>query len=142
MAIHFFQEDIPFDLSEKVKTKKWLKQLALEEGFKITELNYIFCSDDYLHNINMDYLDHDTYTDIITFDNSDDDRILEGDIFISIERIRDNAKIQNQEFVDELLRVLSHGLYHLCGYKDKLEQEIIVMRSKEDDAILKFKLLH
>src|SRR5690606_26796849 len=111
MAIHFFQEDIPFDLSEKVKTKKWLKQLALEEGFKITELNYIFCSDDYLHNINMDYLDHDTYTDIITFDNSDDDRILEGDIFISIERIRDNAKIQNQEFVDELLRVLSHGLY-------------------------------
>jgi|SRR5690606_20199330 len=139
MAIHFFQEDIQFNLTEKIKTKNWLKQLALEEGYKIGDLNYIFCSDEYLHTINVDYLNHDTYTDIITFDNSDENQLLEGDIFISIERIRENANSQNQDFLNELLRVLSHGLYHLCGYKDKLEREITVMRSKEDDAILKFK---
>ncbi len=141
MAIHFFQEDIQFNISEKLKIKKWLKQLASEEGYKITELNYIFCSDEYLHSINMDYLNHDTYTDIITFDNSDESHLLEGDIFISIERIKENAEIQSQEFRDELLRVLSHGLYHLCGYKDKLEQEIRAMRSKENNAITKFKIL-
>lgn len=139
MAIHFFQEDIQFNLKEKLKTKKWLKQLALEEGYTVGNLNYIFCSDEYLHNINMDYLDHDTYTDIITFDNSERDHHLEGDIFISIERIEENARIQKTNFLDELLRVLSHGLYHLCGYKDKLEREITVMRSKEDYAIMKFK---
>lgn len=139
MAIHFFQEDIQFNLAEKLKTKKWLKQLASEEGFRISELNFIFCSDEYLHTINVGYLDHDTYTDIITFDNSDENDILEGDIFISIERIRENAANQNQQFLDELLRVLSHGLYHLCGYKDKLERDAAVMRSKEDNAIVKFK---
>jgi probable rRNA maturation factor len=140
MAIHFFQEDVRFNLSDKLKTKKWLKQLASEEGFKIEQLNYIFCSDEYLYSINIDYLDHDTYTDIITFDNSDEDHVLEGDIFISINRIKENAETQQQEFLDELLRVLSHGLYHLCGYKDKLEREISIMRSKEDEAIKKFKL--
>lgn len=139
MAIHFFQEDIQFNLSEKLKTKKWLKQLASDEGRRIGELNYIFCSDEYLYTINIDYLNHDTYTDIITFDNSDRDDILEGDIFISIERIKENAINQNQHFLDELLRVLSHGLYHLCGYKDKLERDAAIMRSKEDDAIIKFK---
>ncbi|HLT08846.1 MAG TPA: rRNA maturation RNase YbeY [Cyclobacteriaceae bacterium] len=141
MAIHFFQEDISFNLPQKIKTKKWLNQIALEEGFRITELNYIFCSDEYLHAINVDYLNHDTYTDIITFDNSDQEDIIEGDIFISIDRIRENAELQKQNFQDELLRVLSHGLYHLSGYKDKLEQEIKIMRSKEDFAIDKFKVM-
>lgn len=141
MAINFFQEDTQFNLPEKLKTKRWLKVLSFEEGFKIIELNYIFCSDEYLHTINLDYLDHDTYTDIITFDNSEEAHVLEGDIFISIDRVKDNAKKQQQEFVDELLRVLSHGFFHLCGYKDKLEQEILTMRSKEDNAILTFKTL-
>lgn len=139
MAINFFQEDVQFNLPEKVKTKRWLKALSAEEGYTIGELNYIFCSDEYLHKINVDYLDHDTYTDIITFDNSDEDHVLEGDIFISIDRIKENATNQQQEFLDELLRVLSHGLYHLSGYKDKLEQEIAIMRSKENNAISKFK---
>lgn len=141
MAINFFQEDTQFNLPEKLKTKRWLKILSSEEGFKIIELNYIFCSDEYLHTINLDYLDHDTYTDIITFDNSEEGHVLEGDIFISIDRVKDNAKKQQQEFMDELLRVLSHGFFHLCGYKDKHEQEILTMRSKEDNAILKFKTL-
>lgn|SRR5690606_23353171 len=141
MAINFFQEDIRFNLSNKSKIKKWIKTLSGEEGFKISELNYIFCSDEYLHTINVDYLNHDNYTDIITFDNSDEDHILEGDIFISIDRVKDNANEGQQEFLDELLRVLSHGLYHLCGYKDKTEQEISTMRFKEDIAISKFKAL-
>lgn len=141
MAIHFFQEDIRFNLPDKLKTKKWLKELSSEEGFKINQLNYIFCSDKYLHAMNVDYLDHDTYTDVITFDNSDQQHVLEGDIFISIDRIKENAQNQGQEFLDELVRVLSHGLYHLCGYKDKDEQEIFIMRSKEDNAVLKFKSL-
>ena len=142
MAIHFFQEDIQFNLPDKLKTKKWLKDLCSEEGFKLGELNYIFCSDKYLHTMNLDYLDHDTYTDIITFDNSDQHNVLEGDIFISVDRIRENAHNQQEEFTDELLRVLSHGLYHLCGYNDKLEQEILIMRSKEDNAISKFRSLN
>lgn len=138
MAIHFFQEDIPFNLPDKIKTKRWLKLLASDEGFKVSELNYIFCSDEYLHKINVEYLDHDTYTDIITFDNSDEEGVLEGDIFISIDRVKENAMNQQHDFLDELRRVLSHGLYHLCGYKDKHEQEITIMRSKENNAILKF----
>lgn len=138
MAIQFFQEDIQFSLPNKIKTKRWLKQLAAKENFSVKELNYIFCSDEYLHKINVEYLGHDTYTDIITFDNSDEESVLEGDIFISIDRIKENAIVQKQEFIRELLRVLSHGLYHLCGYKDKLEQEILMMRSKEDAAISDF----
>lgn len=138
MAIHFFQEDIQFDLPNKTKTKRWLTQLAAKENFSVKELNYVFCSDEYLHKINVEYLGHDTYTDIITFDNSDEDYVLEGDIFVSIDRIKDNAALQKDKFILELLRVLSHGLYHLCGYKDKLEQEIVIMRSKEDAAISDF----
>jgi rRNA maturation RNase YbeY len=139
MAIHFFSEDLPFDLSQKLRRKHWLKQLAAGEGFLIKELNYIFCSDEYLYKINVDYLQHDTYTDIITFDNSEKSGEIEGDIFISLDRVKENAKTHQQEEENELTRVLSHGLLHLMGYADKTKQAASLMRSKEDEAIELYK---
>jgi probable rRNA maturation factor len=138
MAIHFFEEDIKYKLKEKNKFKGWIKGIALGEGYKIGELNYIFCSDEYLYNINVEYLDHDTYTDIITFDNSEEEDLVEGDIFVSIERIQDNASTNNLPFETELKRVISHGLLHLLGYKDKTPEEKSIMRSKENEAMNSF----
>ncbi|QDH78440.1 rRNA maturation RNase YbeY [Echinicola soli] len=138
MAINFFQEDIQYSLPQKNLTKRWLREIAKKEGFKIRDLNYIFCTDEYLYQINVDYLNHDTYTDIITFDNSEEEAILEGDIFVSIERIFDNAKTQKQDIYKETIRVISHGLLHLCGYKDKTKEEASLMRSKEDEGIKHF----
>lgn len=135
MAINFFTEDIPFNLPKKLKRKQWLKSIALSESFLITELNYIFCSDDYLHQMNVDYLNHDTYTDIITFDNSEEEAKIEGDVFISVDRVRENAAKHNITEELELSRVISHGLFHLMGYKDKSKGEALKMRSKEEYAI-------
>lgn len=135
MAILFFEEDITYSLKEKNKYKKWLKSIAEKEGFKIKELNYIFCSDEYLYQINLDYLNHKTYTDIITFDNSENKNSIEGDIFISIERVSENAQKENVLFEKELQRVLSHGLLHLMGYKDKSEADKTIMRNKEELAL-------
>src|SRR5690606_14010870 len=122
MAVNFFTEEISFNLPQKLRRKSWLKKIAASEDFKIGELNYIFCSDEYLLQINVDYLNHNTYTDIITFDNSEEEKTIEGDIFISIDRIRDNASKHNQDEEMELSRVLSHGLFHLMGYKDKSKE--------------------
>ncbi|MCH7407920.1 rRNA maturation RNase YbeY [Belliella sp. DSM 111904] len=135
MAISFFNEDRKFRLTQKLKHKSWLKKIAISEGYKILDLNYIFCSDEYLHKINVEYLDHDTYTDIITFDNSEKENTIEGDIFISLDRVEDNAKDEKTPFEIELLRVLSHGLLHLMGYKDKTKSEAKEMRLKEDQSI-------
>ena len=135
MAIHFFTEDIQYNLPQKLKRKSWLKEIAEKEEFKIKELNFIFCSDEYLYQINVSYLNHHTYTDIITFDNSEKRGSIEGDIYISIDRINENAKKHNQEIDRELSRVMSHGLFHLLGYKDKSKEESLIMRSKEDFAI-------
>lgn len=135
MAINFFSEDVKFTLPNKLKRKAWLKNLAKNEGLKINELSYIFCSDEYLHKMNLDYLDHDTFTDIITFDNSEEEKLIEGDIFISIERVRENAKQLNLSEETELSRVISHGLFHLMGYKDKTKTQILEMREKEESAI-------
>lgn len=141
MAINFFTEDIKFDLQQKQKRKNWLKQLALSEKYKVGELNYIFCSDEYLYQINVDYLNHHTYTDIITFDNSEEDSVIEGDIFISIDRVKENAQKLKQEESSELSRVISHGLFHLMGYKDKTKSEAEMMRNKESFAIELFETL-
>ncbi|MCZ8134111.1 MAG: rRNA maturation RNase YbeY [Algoriphagus sp.] len=141
MAINFFTEDIKFDLTQKQKRKNWLKQIAQSENFKIGDLNYIFCSDEYLYQINVDYLNHHTYTDIITFDNSEEEQLIEGDIFVSIDRVKENAQKLNQEESSELSRVISHGLLHLMGYKDKTKTDAEVMRSKEAFAIELFQTL-
>lgn len=138
MAINFFTEETQFKLPEKQKRKTWLKELANIETFKISELNYIFCSDEYLHQMNLEYLEHDTFTDIITFDNSEEEKELAGDIFISIDRVNENAEKHNVDQSAELSRVISHGLFHLVGYKDKKKNEIDLMRAKEEFAIKLF----
>ena len=132
--ITFITEDITFGLKEKLKHKAWLKDAAKAEGFAIGELNYIFCSDAYLLDINQKYLGHDTLTDIVTFDNSEDPKMIEGDIFISIERVRENAiKFDTKD--SELKRVMIHGLLHLAGYKDKDRAQKELMRNKENEHL-------
>ena len=133
--INFFNEDIDFKLKGKGNFKAWLRKVSESEGFKVNHLNYIFCSDQFLHKINLKYLDHDTYTDIITFDNSEDEKIIEGDIFISIERIIDNSNILNTLFEDETKRVIIHGLLHLCGYDDHSIEDKAKMRLLETQYI-------
>ncbi len=135
MAINFFSEEVEFGLPQKLRRKNWLKKIAQSENFKIGELNYIFCSDEYLYQINVAYLDHHTYTDIITFDNSEEDKTIEGDVFISVDRVRENASKHQQDEATELSRVISHGLFHLMGYKDKSAEQASAMRSQEEFAI-------
>ena len=140
MAIHFFSEEIPYTLKEKLNRKRWLTKIATNAGFKIKELNYVFCSDEYLYQMNRDYLKHDTYTDIITFDNSEKKDDIEGNIFVSIDRVRENAKTHTQEVETEMNRVLAHGLLHLMGYKDKTQEEAALMRLKEEESIKLYSL--
>lgn len=130
--IRFFKEDTSFELPEKHKVKTWLKSIVIQEGKQIGELSYIFCSDEYLLQVNREYLDHDYYTDIITFDNAEEEEQIEGDIFVSIDRVRDNASMLQVPFEIELRRVLAHGVLHLCGYKDKSSDEEQLMRAKEN----------
>ena len=132
MAIHLFEEDVALKIKNKLNIKKWLKETIEKEGYKLGELNYIFCSDEYLHQMNVSYLNHDTLTDIITFDNSDVEGKIIGDVFISIDRVTENAKKFDVEFTDELNRVMVHGALHLVGYKDKKKEEQEKMRAKEN----------
>jgi probable rRNA maturation factor len=131
-AISFFEEDITYKLKHKTALRQWITQTIHAEGYKLKELSYIFCSDSYLLQINRQYLNHDTYTDIITFDNSDTDKMITGDIFISIERVRENAVKFNISETDELHRVIIHGVLHLLGYKDKTPVTKQKMTQKED----------
>ena len=126
-----------FNLRQKLLYKRWLNELAAFEGYKIGDINYIFCDDEYLLGINQQYLQHDIYTDIITFDYVEG-KVLSGDIYISIERVRENARIYHVDFENELKRVLSHGILHLCGYKDKTDADAAQMREKENFAISLF----
>jgi probable rRNA maturation factor len=109
-------------------------KIIQEEGQRLVALTFIFCSDEYLHKINVEYLDHDTLTDIITFPYRQLPEV-EGDIFISLDRIKENARQFDTSFENELLRVIIHGVYHLCGYGDKSEEEAVTMRSKENHAL-------
>lgn len=131
-SIFFFEEDITYKLKHKTALRQWITETIKAEGYKLKELNYIFCSDNYLLQINQQYLDHDTYTDIITFDNSETERVITGDIFISIDRIRENALKFNISEADELHRVIIHGALHLLGYKDKTPVTKQKMTQKED----------
>ena len=133
--IHFFTEDITYQLRQRTEIRSWLNTIAKKEKYSILELNYIFCSNEYLLQMNKDFLNHDYYTDVITFDNSEFKGEIEGDIFISIDRVRDNAKLQQTTLKDELHRVLAHGLLHLTGYKDKTKVESTLMRTKEDTSL-------
>jgi rRNA maturation RNase YbeY len=136
-AISFFEEDIRYKLKNKTLVRQWIKDTIGAEGFKLKELNYIFCSDAYLLTLNQQYLDHDTYTDIITFDNSEVEGDIVGDIFISIERIRENAIKFGHSETDELHRVIIHGALHLVGYTDKSVVTKKKMTQKEDEYLAK-----
>lgn len=133
--IEFYTEEgFNFLLKDKNKIRTWLEECAKQEHKEISHLTYVFCSDEYLLNINQNYLNHNTYTDIITFDYSKDN-ILEGEIYISIERVKENAKAYKVSFTNELLRVLAHGLLHLSGYKDKTKKEKEIMHNKENEKL-------
>jgi probable rRNA maturation factor len=126
-----FHAEGAFILENQAKFSAWFEATAKEEGKHIGSLNYIFCDDEYLIKINVEFLNHDTYTDIITFDYSVGDELI-GDLYISTERVSENAKEFKESLEDELNRVLIHGLLHLCGYKDKTEEEAKLMRTKEN----------
>ena len=137
--IQFFNEDVDFKIPNPRKTKTWLKDIIESEGFELNQLNYIFCSDEYLLGVNQQYLNHDFYTDIITFDNSEEiEGIVEGDIFISIDRVKENAEQLSKTFKEELLRVLAHGVFNLVGYDDHEDEDELIMRQKEDTYIATF----
>ncbi len=130
--INFFTEDILYNLKNKTVIKKWLENTIIEEGYRLAELNFILCSDEYLLRINQDYLQHDDYTDVITFDNSEETKVVVSDIFISIERVKENALNFNSSVVNELCRIMIHGTLHLLGYLDKNKSDKKQMTAKED----------
>ncbi len=133
--INYQYEEIDFGISEKeiFLINQWIERIIEQEGKEYTTINYIFCSDEYLHAINVKYLQHDTLTDIITFSLSD--QLIESDIYISIDRVRENALQFNLSFKDELYRVMIHGILHLCGYGDKTPLEKKIMTQKENHAL-------
>lgn len=129
-----FNNETDFKLQDQAKISKWISAIILKENCKEDDINYVFCDDEYLHKLNVEYLQHDTLTDIISFDYSVGKK-LQGDIFISIERVADNSKDFNVDFETELHRVIIHGILHYCGYKDKTEADANVMRAKENEAL-------
>ncbi len=136
-----YNYEIDFRLDNEAYFTDWITRMLRVEEFLLGDVSYIFCDDEYLLEINKKYLEHDTYTDIISFDYTSGS-LLSGDIFISVERLRDNAIKYEVEFREELLRVMSHGILHLIGYKDKAEDDIKVMRAKEKEMIELFHVEH
>lgn len=127
----YFHSENDYGLPNESEVRKWISKSIVKLGRSIGDINYIFCNDDYLLNINQEYLKHDTYTDIVSFDYSDE-TMLSGDIFISTERVQENATFFKTVFLDELHRVLIHGLLHFVGYKDKTDKQKLEMRKQED----------
>jgi rRNA maturation RNase YbeY len=129
-----FYTETDFTLSDPEKISSWISEIIKNENHELGEVSYIFCDDAYLHKLNVQFLDHDTLTDVISFDNSLGDQI-HGEIYISVERVRENAKEFSESFEDELHRVIIHGMLHFCKYKDKTEEEALLMRTKENEAL-------
>lgn len=136
-GITYQEESINFELADPEKITPWIETVIKQENCRLSLLNFVFCSDEYLHQINVEYLNHDTLTDIITFPYTEPP-LIHGDIFISIDRIRDNAKHLKIDFTDELHRVMIHGVLHLCGYGDKNAAEKLQMTQKENEALALF----
>ncbi len=132
-----FNYETDFELADETIFSDWISKLILTENKIEGDLNFIFCDDDFLHKINLEYLHHDTLTDIISFDYCVG-KELHGDIFISIERVRENAVEFEVAFDNELKRVMAHGILHYCGFKDKTEADLVLMRQKENEKILLF----
>jgi probable rRNA maturation factor len=140
-SISFFNADVSYVLRSKNGIRLWLSDVIKKEGFRIGELSIILCSDEYLFKMNVQYLKHKTYTDIITFDQSESKGEVSGELYLSIDRIKDNAKTLNINLVDELHRVVAHGTLHLCGYGDKDPKSKLKMTRKENFYLLKRKFL-
>lgn len=134
-SVNFFSHEVRFKLKNPRKITNWIKRVAEKEGASIEEINYVFCSDTYLLTLNQGFLKHNTLTDIITFDHTEDPCFLEGEIYISIERVKENAKKFHVPFDEELSRVMIHGILHLLGYKDKKPAEKALMRKKEEASL-------
>ena len=134
--IIFHSENIDFSLSQPSLIFDWICKTIESEAKQLRHLNFIFCNDEYLHKINLEYLNHDTYTDVITFPYSEGE-IIEGDIFISIERIKENSNKFEVDFDNELYRVMIHGVLHLLGYLDKSPEDKVLMTKKENEYLLK-----
>ncbi|RYY26370.1 MAG: rRNA maturation RNase YbeY [Sphingobacteriaceae bacterium] len=130
--INFFTEETDFNLKNKKALRTWIEATVTAENYVLKEVNYIFCNDAYLLKINQEYLQHDTYTDIITFDNSEREKEIISDIFISVERVSENAQTYQLTILQELYRVMIHGALHLCGYKDKSVKDKKQMTEKEN----------
>lgn len=135
MPVQFFFADTQVTLRNRLKLKKFITSLFRREGFRLANLTYVFCSDAYLLNINQQFLQHDYYTDIISFDLTSANSATEGEIYISIDRVRENAQNLNISLGEELHRVIFHGALHLCGYKDKKKDEIAKMRQAEQRCL-------
>jgi rRNA maturation RNase YbeY len=131
-----FNYETDFKLEDELKISQWISETIVEEKCKEGEINYIFCNDDYLHKINLDFLNHDTFTDIISFDYSVG-KELHGDIYISVNRVQENSSIFQVSMKDEMSRVMIHGILHYCGLKDKSKEEEKEMRLKEDYYLAK-----
>jgi rRNA maturation RNase YbeY len=134
-VVNFFSEQTRFKLSNPRKTVSWIKSVIKKEGCVLNSLNYVFCSDEYLKQINIQFLNHGTYTDIITFNYNPSEVEIEGEIYISIDRVRENAKTFETSFQTELHRVIIHGVLHLIGFNDKSKTEKATMREKEDSYL-------
>ena len=136
-----FNYECEFELPNEAAYERWLSQVITSENKKEGDINYIFCDDEYLLQMNIQYLDHDTLTDIISFDYTMGNEIA-GDIFISIERVKENAMDFNVSFYEELKRVMAHGILHFSGYKDKTDEDEKMMRTKEDEKVIMFHVEH
>ena len=139
--INFFTEDLHYTLKGKTVIRKWITETIDIEGYYLEELNFILCSDEYLLRVNRDFLQHDYYTDVITFDNAEVPKMILGDIFISIDRVKENANNFGSTTLAELCRVMIHGTLHLLGYKDKKKADKKLMTSKEDFYLTNLTLL-
>ncbi len=135
MAIAYFAEDVTFDLPFQNDHDQWLNEILSTYQVKAGDINFIFCSDDHLLDINRTHLNHDFYTDIITFDLSEEEGKIDADIFISIDRVKENAETEAVDFQTELNRVMAHGLLHCIGFGDKTEEDQKLMRIKEDSCL-------
>ncbi|MCO6476335.1 MAG: rRNA maturation RNase YbeY [Phaeodactylibacter sp.] len=133
-SISFQSEDIEFEVPNPGLLSEWIKSVIEQEGCNLQHACYIFCSDEYLLQLNKEYLNHNTYTDIITFPYTEPP-LIEGDMFISVDRVKDNARQYGVPFEQELHRVIIHGIFHLCGYSDKSAEEKTRMRQKEEEAL-------
>eukprot|EP01132_Coremiostelium_polycephalum_P000287 gene287-374_t len=135
-AIQYFSEDVAFTIPHKRATNQWIRQVIRHEAHQLGYLCFIFCSDPYLYQKNLQYLQHDTLTDVITFNYAEQNGLIEGEVYISIERVAENATMYQVGFLEELYTVMIHGVLHLLGYQDETAEEKALMRSKEQTYML------